>query len=286
MKEKENRFGEKIEKNIRYNKKTDTYFVQFTFKDISELKGFSTLEDARKYRDAINFAKTEAKIKHDLLVIHDRESEEMKKYLDRTILYPDNVLEAIKIKPGDYRVPENFEVVFRNCNERETNFVKLFYRDRLTLEEIGIANGRITRERVRQIIAKALKAVKNYILSYESREKIRIQEQDLADRHAMREKLIEAYRETGVITKEMEFEFGKLYISPEEMSVYELGIDELDLSVRSYNCLCKAKILSVGELVKLTKQEVLEIKHLGKKSCNEIEKKLKLFGLTFAGVEE
>ena len=55
----------KIEKNIRSSKELDTYYVEFVFssKLNSKLRSFSTLEEARRYRDAINEEKTLLKIK-------------------------------------------------------------------------------------------------------------------------------------------------------------------------------------------------------------------------------
>jgi DNA-directed RNA polymerase subunit alpha len=57
-----------------------------------------------------------------------------------------------------------------------------------------------------------------------------------------------------------------------------MKIDELDLTVRSYNCLKKAGIETVGELSKLGLNELLKIKNLGRKSLDEIIDKMKELG--------
>ncbi|TDT70651.1 DNA-directed RNA polymerase subunit alpha [Hypnocyclicus thermotrophus] len=57
-----------------------------------------------------------------------------------------------------------------------------------------------------------------------------------------------------------------------------MKIDELDLTVRSYNCLKKAGIESVGELSNLGLNELLKIKNLGRKSLDEIIEKMKELG--------
>lgn len=58
-------------------------------------------------------------------------------------------------------------------------------------------------------------------------------------------------------------------------------IEDLDLSVRSYNCLKRAGIQTIFELVQRTQEEVLKIRNLGKKSFDEIQEKLALRGLAF-----
>lgn len=60
-------------------------------------------------------------------------------------------------------------------------------------------------------------------------------------------------------------------------------IEELDISVRSYNCLKRAGIQTVLELASKTEDEVLKLRSLGKKSFKEIKDKLKELGLNFRG---
>ncbi len=63
--------------------------------------------------------------------------------------------------------------------------------------------------------------------------------------------------------------------------ILSLGIDELELSVRSHNCLKAAGIQSVGELVRKTEQELLNYRNFGQKSLNELSDLVQNFGLTF-----
>jgi DNA-directed RNA polymerase subunit alpha len=60
-----------------------------------------------------------------------------------------------------------------------------------------------------------------------------------------------------------------------------IPIEELTLSVRSYNCLKRRGIQTINELTAMTKGEVEKIKNLGKKSLREIQKQLVEYGLTF-----
>ena len=61
--------------------------------------------------------------------------------------------------------------------------------------------------------------------------------------------------------------------------VLEMTIEELDLSVRSYNCLKRANIHTVEDLTKKTEEDMLKVRNLGKKSLEEVLNKLKELGL-------
>ncbi len=58
------------------------------------------------------------------------------------------------------------------------------------------------------------------------------------------------------------------------------SVDELELSVRSYNCLKNANIQTIGELVQKTESEMLKTKNFGRKSLNEIKEILTIMGLS------
>ena len=57
------------------------------------------------------------------------------------------------------------------------------------------------------------------------------------------------------------------------------GVEELELSVRAYNCLKSANIKTIGELVSKTESEMLKYRNFGKKSLNEIKEVLTKYGL-------
>lgn len=65
----------------------------------------------------------------------------------------------------------------------------------------------------------------------------------------------------------------------EKEKVLEMNIDELELSVRSYNCLKRAGINTVEELTNRTADEMMKVRNLGRKSLDEVLAKLKEFGL-------
>ena len=62
--------------------------------------------------------------------------------------------------------------------------------------------------------------------------------------------------------------------------VLEMNIDELELSVRSYNCLKRAGINTVEELCNRTSEDMMEVRNLGRKSLEEVLSKLKELGLS------
>ena len=66
----------------------------------------------------------------------------------------------------------------------------------------------------------------------------------------------------------------------EQSKVLEMSIDDMDLSVRSNNCLKRAGILTVDDLTKRSKEDMLKVKNLGSKSLDEIIKKLQSYGLS------
>jgi len=68
--------------------------------------------------------------------------------------------------------------------------------------------------------------------------------------------------------------------------VLEMSIDELELSVRSYNCLKRAGINTVEELCNKTPDDMMKVRNLGKKSLEEVLAKLKELGLSLQPSEE
>ncbi|MFA6807724.1 MAG: DNA-directed RNA polymerase subunit alpha [Eubacteriales bacterium] len=68
--------------------------------------------------------------------------------------------------------------------------------------------------------------------------------------------------------------------------ILEMTIEELDLSVRSYNCLKRAGINSVEELTQRSEEDMIKVRNLGRKSLEEVENKLKDLGLGFRIPEE
>ena len=72
----------------------------------------------------------------------------------------------------------------------------------------------------------------------------------------------------------------------EKEKVLEMNIDELELSVRSYNCLKRAGINTVEELCNKTSEDMMKVRNLGRKSLEEVLAKLKELGLSLKPSED
>ena len=78
-------------------------------------------------------------------------------------------------------------------------------------------------------------------------------------------------------------------VQPEDNTtekVLEMTIEELELSVRAYNCLKRAGINSVAELVQRNQEDMMKVRNLGRKSLEEVEQKLQELGLALGPNDE
>ena len=89
--------------------------------------------------------------------------------------------------------------------------------------------------------------------------------------------LSETTKSTQVMVEKEEFKKEK---------VLETSIEELELSVRSFNCLKRAGISTVEDLTNKSESEMLKVRNLGKKSFDEVTAKLHSLGLNFAAEED
>ena len=93
----------------------------------------------------------------------------------------------------------------------------------------------------------------------------------------------------SIFTKLTDQPVQPLSLEPEEASAgknMEMTIDELDLSVRAFNCLKRAGINTVGELVQKSQEDMMKVRNLGKKSMEEVGQKLALLGLSLRKSDE
>ena len=72
----------------------------------------------------------------------------------------------------------------------------------------------------------------------------------------------------------------------EKSKIMEMSIDELELSVRSYNCLKRAGINTVAELTDKTPEDMIRVRNLGRKSLEEVIEKLEELGLSLDTKEQ
>ena len=96
-------------------------------------------------------------------------------------------------------------------------------------------------------------------------------------------KHLEKFLNLAEITQDINIE--KEEEKVEENKYENITIEDLDLSVRSYNCLKRAQISTVLELTERSEEDMMKVKNLGKKSLKEIKEKLAAIGLSFKDFE-
>ena len=166
--------------------------------------------------------------------------------------------------------------------EREQRVILLRYLGGLDLVETGKRFG-VTRERIRQVEAKAI------------RKMLRPSCREILRKGFYRWTLdeIEHRAESIAVEKIMEFKRAWAEEHNDEPVTEEKTVDSgdgllsqpiewLDLSVRSYNCLKRANIDTVHDLTERTADSMIYVRNLGRKSLDEIRKKLNQYGLGFA----
>ena len=164
--------------------------------------------------------------------------------------------------------------------EREQKVIELRYDKKLTLEQCGMEFN-VTRERIRQIEAKALRKLRHP--RFVKRWKMVSQEEawkanEEADRLrleniTMRDKLKQIADIVGVKMAEIE----------PAAEVEDMTVDELELSVRSYNCIKRAGYNKVSDFIGKTDEDLMKIRNLGRKSMEEIKVRLAEHGVIING---
>ena len=179
-----------------------------------------------------------------------------------TLTYPDNLLYDIFggewefPRPGDF--DGSLEYVLHTLTERERRVLDFRYKDGLTIEEIG-KRFCVTRERIRQICAKSLRKL----------------------RHPYRLDFLK-YGVSGVIKRKSESAREKALASLPKPDIpkSDITIEELELSVRSYNCLKRAGKCTLRDVSEMTLDDLCHVRNLGKKSIDEICAMLTRHGLS------
>ena len=69
-----------------------------------------------------------------------------------------------------------------------------------------------------------------------------------------------------------------ILVGPGDKSILSMPIEEMDLSIRSYNCLKRANIHTIKDLTERTEDDMLKVRNLGRKSLDEVIQKLESYG--------
>ena len=154
--------------------------------------------------------------------------------------------------------------VLEELSEREQMIMWSRYAEKKTLCEVA-KELNVTRERIRQIEAKALRKLghprnRSCVMAISVKQhQDEIREKDLQVEKELRQHSAEEMKKNGALSK----------------GIAEIPIEELDLSVRPYNCLRRAGISTIEQLQQMTKEKLLRVRNLGLKSTEEIQSKLK-----------
>lgn len=249
---------EKIEPNITYisNAKARKYRVKKMINGKTRVRTFRTLEEAKTYL---------SDIKKNRVIFG--------------FMFPETLIESLDfderadISYIENHIDENLELALKTFKEREARIFNLVYKYGYTYNAVGLKEG-ITKERVQQIVSKTLLRLRmpqRKIIFQYGQEYFDLQENVEALKVELRKKIDElkykiANPETTEIEKDDLVEYSK--------------IEHLDLSVRSYRCLKRAGINTVGELTQKTEEEMMRVRNLGRKSLKEIKDKLfNLYGI-------
>lgn len=204
--------------------------------------------------------------------------------------YPYNLMEVLReqaqdradddeVENMDFTPSAIREMVNDALTERERQIIEQRYRDGLTLEKTAAAHN-VTRERIRQIEAKALRKLNH---PGRMRKYAAVPYRDYQSEHLARlraEAQIDWFLQHSDYNVSVD-DHGEPKLTPK--SVLDKTIDDIyndmDLSVRSYNCLKRARINTVGEIVALDYGQAIGIRSLGRRSLDEIEAKIHSLGL-------
>lgn len=249
-----------IHKVTSKNGKYTYYEVCITVREKTYCKTFKSLKEAIKYREYV----------FNELVVQTRREE-----------YPENLIESIF---GNYDKPLDYLILLENIDnrilrtlqnfpnflsEREIFILDSLYPKGRTLEQTG-KELNLTRERVRQIECKIInkfRKIKESLLLDDETYYLYLKSNELREKY---NSLITHYQ----------VKIDRVNDEIKNNDIKSYPVEELDLSLRAYNCLKRSKIYNIEQLSNYSFEDLLKIKNLGKTSAKEIRQALRnRFGL-------
>ena len=197
---------------------------------------------------------------------------------------------------------EALDDVLRELEPREQDCILKYFKEEKKYIELGKEYG-LTASRIQQIVQDGITHCKRYnnraILKYGKKGYgIRKETNKLESKKRYYTRLVEevekkqeeyekALERLRLIEKRLEVKQGRKVESFEPCSYDpDLDIGDLDLSVRSYNCLKRAGINTLGDLANKTYEDMMKVRNLGKKSLDEILDKLAEMNIQLSPSEE
>ena len=180
---------------------------------------------------------------------------------------------------------KGIDIGLETLTDRERKVLEQRFKDKLTLEQVA-KNFEITRERIRQIEAKALRKLRHpsrmaKMKAYTYYDVVKHNEDynAIKEENKNLEKAISLYTKKQINAEELE-------VMANIADVRNIRLEELELSVRTYNCLKRIGIFDLGEITDMTLEELSKVRNLGKKSLEEVLRKLKEYGIELNGIKE
>ena len=204
--------------------------------------------------------------------------------------YPYNLIECIYGEPVDEVLNEDqlagFDQALGTLHPRERRALELYFEEEKTLKEIGKEFG-VTQERIRQIVAKAIRKMRNPIRVKLIRNGPKMQEilrleQIEAEIAARKERINERLAELEQLERLADFKMEEMKKRPAVKTLVD-DVDGLDLSIRSYNCLKRADCTTINQVIDLFENgKIFRVRNLGKKSIAEIIDRIsETYSITF-----
>ena len=239
-------------------------------------------------RDKIYKEKADLKARETIAKLRKQEQETFKEDV-----YPYNLSHFGQFDETRFSVMDLacIDLLFTDLlTSREEYCVCKYFKEYKTLEEIG-KELNISKERIRQILRKAVLKIRHKLYrldlerQIEKENEIKEKSQKARDLDLMqhRQEIAQKFLASGNYDSECVIEFGEISLKNHlgNNQYKDTSIDDLDLSVRSYNCLRRAGIFNLSELLEKTEWEMMKVKNLSRKSLKEIENKLRDLGLSF-----
>lgn len=174
----------------------------------------------------------------------------------------------------DVYVPGLIEAI-ESCAEREQRVLELRFKNAMSLDEVG-ERFNVTRERIRQVEAKALRRLraKKSLWSVKAREEKAEKAFD-SERKALIKKLTEK-EGAGDLPEDIRKGF--------ETEDPHAALEELDVSIRLFNCLKKVGAKTIGDMRFLTEHEVMRTRSFGAGCSEELKTLMEKHGVSFLTV--
>lgn len=186
--------------------------------------------------------------------------------------YPVNLWSTVfQEKIPRQSIPPDWEntletILAASGNTHRSAMLISFFKEKHTLEQIG-QNHKICKEAVRQNINREICR-----LRYPTQ--LRMMQHGIQHTKYMQENHLGHW---AIVSSKTD---------KEKTGILSLSVNELNLSVRTRNCLDKEEILTLGQLTNYSEKDLLKIRNLGKKCATEIKSCLSEYGLTLKSEEE